>query len=197
MTSLWDDRYSSKEYVYGTIPNEFLKSELVKVQIGKILFPAEGEGRNAVFASTLGWDVTAFDSSLIGKKKADELAAIKKVSINYLLSDFDKFEAEENSFDCIALIYAHTPDSLRMKVHKKLMEYLKPGGKLILEGFSKNQINNSSGGPKNLDMLFSKEMLLDDFSDLSQKTIYEEDIQLSEGQLHKGNASVIRFVGIK
>jgi SAM-dependent methyltransferase len=197
MINLWDDRYSSEEYIYGTSPNEFFKLEVEKIPIGKILLPAEGEGRNAVFAATLGWDVTAFDSSLIGKNKAEKLATINKVSINYLLSDFDKFETEENSFDCISLIYSHIPESIRKKAHKNLIKYLKPGGILLLEGFSKNQINNNSGGPKKIEMLFSKEILLDDFSSLSKVTIYEEDIQLNEGQLHKGNASVVRLVGIK
>jgi hypothetical protein len=64
----WDQRYSQSDFVYGKKPNEYLKAKLVDLKPGRILFPAEGEGRNAIFAAKLGWDVFAFDSSIEGKK---------------------------------------------------------------------------------------------------------------------------------
>jgi len=197
MINFWDERYSSEEYVYGTAPNMFFKTEIEKIEPGSILLPAEGEGRNAVFAATLGWNVTAYDSSISGKNKADALAKKNNVAVDYILKDHDNFESKINSYDCIALIYVHTPEFIRKTLHQKLLNYLKPGGVIIIEGFSQNQINNNSGGPKELEMLFSKEELMDDFSTLDNIEIYEKDIILDEGNFHKGSASVIRLVGYK
>lgn len=195
MTEIWNQRYAQKEYVYGIKPNEFYKDQLLKLQPGKILFPAEGEGRNAVFAALNGWDVVAFDSSLEAKKKAEKLAAENKVELKYLISSIEEFEFEENSFDAIVLVFVHTEN--RDENHRKLIRFLKPGGTLILEGFSKNQLSNNSGGPRNLSMLFSAEELNNDFQSLNDLNISELDIELEEGLLHIGKASVIRIVGTK
>jgi hypothetical protein len=100
-------------------------------------------------------------------------------------------------FDAIALVYAHMPIEMRQNVHQKLVQYLKPGGTLILEGFSKEQISYNSGGPKNIDLLFAEDDLLDDFKELKQKEISKQTIELNEGSFHHGTASVIRLTGIK
>ena len=197
MNSFWNERYAVEEYVYGTEPNEFYREELDKLTPGKILFPAEGEGRNAVFAATRGWDVTAFDASTEGKNKAEKLAESKGVSIQYLINNYDNIQFQPESFDCVVLIYAHMNPLKRNEYHKKLTSFLKPGGKLILEGFSKKQIYNNTGGPRDVNMLFSEEELRSDFENLTQLLIGENDITLKEGQFHDGKAAVIRVVGTK
>ncbi len=195
MENIWNQRYAQEEYVYGVNPNEFYKEELSKLQPGKILFPAEGEGRNAVYAAIKGWDVVAFDSSEEAKKKAEKLAEKNNVRLNYQTASIEEFEFEENSFDAIVLIYVHTMN--REENHQKLLRLLKPGGVIILEGFSKEQLVNNSGGPRNLEMLFSEEELTRDFNDLKEKQITKTETELNEGQLHKGKASVIRLLGDK
>lgn len=79
----WNEMYGTEEFRYGTTPNEFFKEKLDKMKPGSVLLPAEGEGRNAVYAATQGWDVTAFDISAQGKEKAVQLAKQHNVSINY------------------------------------------------------------------------------------------------------------------
>jgi len=195
MSNIWNERYAQPEYVYGVKPNEFFKQELSKLQPGKILFPAEGEGRNAVYAALQGWDVTAFDSSTEAKKKAEKLAADNDVQINYLIASMEGFEYEENSFDALVLIFAHNQN--RESNHQKLLRYLKPGGTLILEGFSKKQLANNSGGPRNLEMLFSEEELNSDFKVLNTLSVVEFEIELEEGRLHIGKSDVMRVVGMK
>lgn len=195
MEKIWNQRYAQEEYVYGVNPNEFYKEELSKLQPGKILFPAEGEGRNAVYAAIKGWDVVAFDSSEEAKKKAEKLAEKNNVRLNYQTASIEEFEYDENSFDAIVLIYVHTMN--REQNHQKLLRMLKPGGVIILEGFSKEQLMNNSGGPRNSEMLFSEEELTRDFNDLKEKQITKTETELNEGQLHKGKASVIRLLGIK
>lgn len=197
MNNFWDKRYNTKEYVYGEAPNEFVKKKLTGLRPGKILFPAEGEGRNAVYAAQLGWDVTAFDLSVEGKYKALNLASKQGVDINYQVLGYEKAEFEPAYFDCICLVFAHMPSAVRRHTHKKLISFLKPGGVLMLEAFSKKQIDKNSGGPSNQDLLFSEQELKEDFSELSELNFEETEAVLNEGPFHQGTASLIRVTGIK
>lgn len=191
----WDERYAQKEYVYGKKPNEFFKQELAKHKPGKILLPAEGEGRNAVYAAKLGWEVYAFDSSSEAIKKAQQLTSENNVEIHYTLSSFEEVDYPDDFFDLIGLFYAHTLS--RADNHKKLIRFLKPKGAIILEGFSKEQIHYNSGGPRKIEMLFSEEELQSDFADLTELITEKMEIQLNEGKQHNGKASVIRLIGLK
>ena len=197
MTEFWNERYGTDIYAYGVEPNEFYKNLLTGLQPGRILFPAEGEGRNAVFAATLGWQVSAFDVSIEGKRKADLLASVNNVTIDYQVNSYENISFPENYFDCIVLIFAHIHPLKRTEYHRKLVSFLKPGGKLIMEGFSKKQINKNSGGPRDIDMLYSVEELQSDFRSLSELEIQETETLLNEGPFHQGTAAVIRVVGKK
>lgn len=135
---------------------------------GKILFPTEGEGRNAVFAAESGWDVSAFDLSESGKKKAEQLAVSRGVSLEYQVGNLSEITYPAESFDALVLVFTHFQASLRESFHRKLFTFLKQGGTLILEGFSKDHLKFSSinplaGGPKDPSMLFSEEELRSDF----------------------------------
>lgn len=197
MNNFWDERYSTDEYAYGEEPNHFIRQQLQKLRPGKILFPAEGEGRNAVYAATLSWRVSAFDLSAEGRRKALMLALKHNVFIDYRIGGFENTEFEAESFDCIALVFAHIHSGKRSEYHQKLLSFLKPGGKLIMESFSKEQILRDSGGPKNPDMLYSVEDMKHDFSTLSELNIEKTETDLKEGDFHIGMASVIRIVGTK
>lgn len=203
MKEFWEERYAAKTFAYGVDPNVFFEKVLKEKQLqGAILFPAEGEGRNAVFAAKQGLNVTCFDMSGQGKLKAEKLAVINNVSINYLVGEFSELHFEEESFDVIVLIYAHFPSNVKTEYHKKIASYLKKGGILILEGFSENQlkINNEyqqSFGPKKVEMLYTVEEIRNDFEDLEIELLKEMKIDLNEGIHHKGIGSVIRFVGKK
>jgi ubiquinone/menaquinone biosynthesis C-methylase UbiE len=197
MRELWNARYNSEEYVYGVNPNTFFEAQLLNLKPGKILLAAEGEGRNAIYAASLSWKVFAFDFSEEARKKALKLADRCKVTIEYTLASFDEIEYEINYFDCLALIYAHQPSVKRKIYHQKLLNYLKPGGTIILEAFSKKQINNNTGGPKDLDLLFSLSELEEDFSEITSYDIKEENIFLEEGIFHSGIASIVQMTGTK
>lgn len=116
MKTFWDERFSQPEYVYGREPNEYLKEKLSAVSSkGAILFPCEGEGRNAVYAAQLGWSVKAFDQSEQGKNKAELLAEQKGVAIEYSIDDVAEVQYPASSFDTLALIYAHFPGEERKR----------------------------------------------------------------------------------
>ena len=194
---MWDQRYAESEYVYGTSPNEFYKLELDNLLHGKILLPAEGEGRNAVYAAEKGWIVSAFDQSEEGRKKAQLLAASRDVIIDYQIHDLEALDYLPGHFDAIALVFVHTSSLKRKVIHQNLIKFLKPGGTLILIGFSTEQLLFSSGGPKELSMLFSLDELRDDFSDMQVQTLERIEFEVEEGEFHRGKASIIKMVALK
>jgi SAM-dependent methyltransferase len=196
----WNDRYSTDEFAYGEQPNNYLKEQLMHLETGTILFPAEGEGRNAVFAAKLGWKVSAFDISIEGKNKALQLAENNNVSIDYQVGELQELDYKAEEFDAIALIYAHFPSAIKSAYHKTLSNYLRKGGLLIFEAFSKKHLdylakNEKVGGPKEIDMLFSIEEIRADFENYEILVLEEKEIELNEGLFHNGQGSVIRFVG--
>ena len=198
----WDERYSETEFAYGEHPNNYLKEQLEKLTPGKILFPAEGEGRNAVFAAKLGWTVSAFDISSEGRKKALELSKRNNVAIDYQVGELQTLNYIEGQFEAIALIYAHFPAKIKSQMHKDLNKYLRKGGMLIFEAFSKKHleylaINPNVGGPKDIESLFSIDEIKTDFSNYDIIELEEKEIHLNEGVYHNGQGSVIRFIGIK
>lgn len=197
MSNFWDEKYDRDDWFYGTKPNEFFKEQLQKVKDGLILLPAEGEGRNAVHAAAEGWNVWAFDSSSVAKKKALSLAENRQLSIRYDVNSVESFHPGESGFDAIAIIYAHFKPDTRHHFFAKLQEWLNPGGKLILEAFRKDQIHNSTGGPKDLDMLYSLKEISQDFRQLYSERLTADTIFLDEGSGHSGKAEVVRYVGQK
>lgn len=202
MVQIWDERYTQEGYAYGEKPNVFFREQLEKLNPGTLLLPAEGEGRNAVFAARLGWNVVAFDQSKAGKKKALALAEKNQVHLEYQVGEFASLFFEEASFDAIGLIYAHFPAEVKSAYHQTLRRYLKKGGLVILEAFSKNHPRNQAanpkvGGPKDIEMLFSKSEIESDFTGFEIQMLEEVEIELHEGPFHDGIGSVIRFVGRK
>lgn len=201
-TERWNDRYSNEEFAYGEEPNQYLKEQLEKLSTGTILFPAEGEGRNAVFAAKLGWNVSAFDISSEGKNKALKLAEANNVIIDYKVGELETLNYQPKKFDAIALIYAHFPAEIKSALHKTLQTYLRKGGIIIFEAFSKKHLeylalNDKVGGPKDIESLFSIEEIQSDFPDYEIVELEEKEIDLNEGLFHNGKGSVIRFVGRK
>jgi hypothetical protein len=192
----WNERYAEKEYVYGTQPNVFFKEQLDQLVAGNVLLPAEGEGRNAVYAALQGWDVVAFDISTSGKEKAMQLSAAQKVVVDYQVTSVLDFKTDIK-FDTIGLCYTHFPIEIRKDAFQHLLKFLKSNGTVIFEAFAKAQLGKPSGGPKNFGMLFSIEEVKDEFPELEFKLLEEKTIELAEGNYHKGKAEVIRFIGIK
>jgi SAM-dependent methyltransferase len=202
LQQFWDERYSKAEYAYGKEPNAFFREQIDYLQPGKLLMPAEGEGRNGVYAARKGWLVDAFDISEKGREKALQLAQEMGVQINYLVGDLDTLSFPENHYDLIGLIFAHFPASRRRAYHQRLVHFLKPGGVIVLEGFSKahrayQQKNPAVGGPQEIQVLFSIEEITSDFYGLQINRLEECEISLQEGLYHVGQGKVIRMVASK
>jgi 2-polyprenyl-3-methyl-5-hydroxy-6-metoxy-1,4-benzoquinol methylase len=201
-TAGWNERYSKNEFAYGEEPNNYLKEQLTKLSVGTILFPAEGEGRNAVYAAKIGWTVSAFDISNEGQSKAIRLAEKNNVTIDYKVGELETLDFETEQFDAIALIYAHFPAKIKSLYHKTFDKYLKSNGTIIFESFSKKHIdyvtaNENVGGPKDIESLFSIDEIKSDFPNYEIIELVEKEIELNEGLYHNGTGSVIRFIGRK
>lgn len=202
MKEFWNNRYKIEESAYGNKPNAYFKKQLLKLAPSKILLPAEGEGRNAVFASKLGWEVSAFDMSEQGKIKAEILAKKNGVHIDYQIGEFEELKYKQEYFEAIGLIYAHFTAELKSKYHKVLDKSLKKGGVIIFEAFSKYNLElvkqgKNTNGPKDIDALFSVNEIKEDFHNYEIIELKEEILEINEGLYHKGQSSVVRFVGKK
>ena len=177
MKNFWNQRYATHETVYGKAPNLYFKSILDSLTPGSLLMPAEGEGRNAVYAASLGWKVEAFDYSSVAQEKALQLAEANDVTIKYDVLEQNEFKAN-TQYAAIGLIYVHLPTKERFVFHQKMIDALLPGGVLIIEAFSKAQINNASGGPKDIEQLYSLDQLKQDFASLNCIQAVEIEIDL-------------------
>lgn len=197
MNDFWDARYKRKEYVYGRSPNAFLKETLPGLSPGKILMPGEGEGRNAVYAAKLGWEVHAFDQSRVAMQKAQDLAKENNVKIGYTIAHISDCELPENAYDAVNMVFLHLPPGAREIWHKQLYKSLRPGGILIMEAFDKEQITFRTGGPSRIEMLYSREILESDFSDFRTLHITRQIVEPNEGADHSGHASTLRVLGEK
>jgi 2-polyprenyl-3-methyl-5-hydroxy-6-metoxy-1,4-benzoquinol methylase len=193
----WNEKFSTDEYIYGKNPNKFFKEQIDKLKPGRLLVLGEGEGRNSVYAAIKGWEVDAVDFSQTAKDKALRLAKKNNVNINYTISNLADFTPSENCYDAIGLVFIHLKPYSRKVVHERIVNALKNNGHIILAAFEKDQLGKNSGGPQSEEMLYSKEELEYDFRDMRIHLLEKETISLDEGDKHKGDASVIKFVAEK
>jgi len=193
----WDERYGEAGFVYGTSPNSFLASVVESLPKGRILSLAEGEGRNAVYLASLGYEVTGVDGSEVGLRKAQQLAAEKGVSLTTIHADLSSFVIEAGQWDGIIACYCHVPPAIRIPLHRAVVSGLKPGGVFVLEAFSKEQIGYDTGGPKSLDLLMSLEELMEELAGLSFIHAARLERDVREGRGHSGLASVVQVLAMK
>jgi SAM-dependent methyltransferase len=197
LQSMWDKRYSLKEFNYGSTPNLYFRSRIRSLSPGKILLVCEGEGRNAVYAAYQGWKTVAMDYSEVGREKALKLAETKNVKLEYHLSPVETFEFPTAEFDAVGLIFAHFEPILRTYVHAQVRKTLKQDGRLIFEAFNKEQIDKFSGGPTDINMLYDLEDLKNDFAGFEFEECLKTQVILNEGICHVGKSEVIRIFGRK
>ena len=144
---MWNERYSTQEYVYGTLPNEFLIQTSSRISGNNVLCLAEGEGRNAVYLAREGYDVLAVDASPVGLEKAEILADDSYVNIDTCVADLSDYDIQPKQWDGIVSIFCHLPADVRQRLHKQVVKGLKPGGKLVLEAYHPRQAERPTGGP--------------------------------------------------
>jgi 2-polyprenyl-3-methyl-5-hydroxy-6-metoxy-1,4-benzoquinol methylase len=196
MKEFWNDRYGNDAYAYGTDPNDFLKTLIIKGN-KKILCIAEGEGRNAVYLASIGHEVTCVDYSEKGLEKAQKLASQSGVNLNLVCADLNEFDFGLEKWDVIVSIFGHFPSAFRQSVHRNFFAALKKNGQVILEAYTKEQLKYNTGGPQSEEMLYSEDLLKSDFEDFGQLEIIAKERMIHEGQFHNGLSSVVQVHAIK
>jgi SAM-dependent methyltransferase len=195
----WEKRYAAPGYHFGTEPNGFLKSKAGLLKPGqKALSIADGEGRNGVFLAEQGLDVTAFDFSPNALAKARALATERGVAVRFEQADLYNYPWPTEAFDVIAAIFFQfAPPPERAKVFAGLKRALKRGGLLLMEGYSPKQLQYKTGGPSEVENLYTRELLEQSFADFSSVEITEYDKEIHEGAGHGGMSALIDLVGRK
>ena len=194
---MWDQRYSSKDYAYGTKANDFLVSMYDKLPTGKILCLAEGEGRNAVWLAEQGNEVTAVDASEIGLKKADKLAKERRVKVTTVHADLADYNIGIQQWDAIISIFCHLPPDLRQDVHHRCIEGLRTGGMLLLEAYTPLQLHYKTGGPPAAEMMMNVQSLSNELISLDFLHLQEQVREIHEGEYHNGTGAVVQALARK
>jgi SAM-dependent methyltransferase len=195
----WEKRFSVPDYVFGTEPNAFLKSQAaVLPRSGTALAVADGEGRNGVWLAERGLDVLSIDWSPTALGKAQALAERRGVALRTAKVDLVQWQWPVAAFDVVAAIFMQflTPEE-RRRVFAGMRDALRPGGLLLIEGYRPEQLNYKTGGPSLVENLYTRALLEAEFSGLSEITITEHDSMTSEGTGHVGMAALIDLVGRK
>lgn len=195
---MWDEKFNTQDFLYGQEPNAFIASQAYRLpQNAHVLCLAEGEGRNAIHLAKANHTVTALDASQVGLDKAMVHAQTHDVEISCVCTDLWHWYATKE-YDAIVASFMHLPHDLRLHTFGEVKKALKKGGVFIMEAFSKNQRlqNFSSGGPKDISLLYDVQELADIFDDETFEMLYlkEEVDTLSEGTGHQGKASLVRLV---
>lgn len=195
--NIWDQRFAEPGFKYGTEPNAFLREQAARLApASRVLVPGDGEGRNGVWLASQGHRVSSVDSSVVGLQKARALAHRRGLSLDTQVADLADWVPEPRSVDAVVLIYTHLPDTFRRLAHRRLAQALCPGGYVLLEAFHPAQLQHRSGGPKDADMLYTPELLDQDFAGLLTPELrWHGEVQLAEGPGHQGLAHVTRWVG--
>lgn len=193
---MWDDKFSHEGYFYGFEPNVFIQSQThLLAPEGSVLCLGEGEGRNAVYLASKGFDITALDASAIGMTKALMMASKRGLSFKTELLDLEHWKPTQN-YNAVVSSYLHLEEPLRTKAFRQAFETLTKDGYFIGEFFSINQIPRESGGPKKPSLLYTVDDLKEVFNIEGAHISYlqECDVLLDEGNGHQGQALVIRVI---
>lgn len=193
----WENRYSTPDFVFGTEPNDFLRSVADQIPAGPVLCLAEGEGRNAVFLATRGHRVTAVDQSVAGLAKARALAAQRNVRLQTFVADLSDFPIEPGAWSGAVAIFMHLPPALRRELLARVATGLKPGGVFVLECYTPAQIAFGTGGPKDPALMPTLAALREELLGLEFAIGQEIERDVHEGGGHTGRSAVVQVLARK
>lgn len=196
----WNERFKTEDFIFGVEPNEYLKekaSEFLKAN-QNILCVADGEGRNSVYLAKQGLSVDAFDVSDVAVEKARGLAQKAKVQVNFSIEDCDTWSWTPNQYDAVLAIFVQFADpQMRQRLFENLQETLKPGGILVLLGYTQKQLEYKTGGPVSIEYLYTEDMLKMAFSEMKILELQSYEKELSEGARHRGMSALVGMVARK
>jgi SAM-dependent methyltransferase len=195
----WNRRFSESGYLFGTEPNVWLHEHGPLWQAGeRVLCVADGEGRNSVWLAQQGLTVDAFDISEVGVRKARDFARVTGVKVNFAVADIATLQWPEGLYDgVIAIFIQFAEPQLRQRIFRGMVKALKPGGRIVLQGYTQRQLEFGTGGPPFASHMYTPELLREAFADLEILDLREYETELAEGTGHKGHSAVIGLVARK
>lgn len=192
---IWDQRYATEDYVYGTEPNGFLAETIPGLDDGgRALCLAEGEGRNAVFLAERGYEVHAVDGSAVGLAKAERLARERGVHIATEVANLDGYKIDPGAWDLIVSIFCHLPAPARQALHREVVAGLRPGGHFVVEAYTPAQLALRTGGPPDAALMMTLAALREELAGLHFVQAREIEREVHEGRLHTGRGAVVQVV---
>ncbi|HEY8905262.1 MAG TPA: class I SAM-dependent methyltransferase [Rhodoferax sp.] len=195
----WNARFQGDTYLFGTEPNHYLRRQAHHWKSGdRVLCVADGEGRNSVWLAQQKLLVYAFDLSDVGVRKAETLAAARNVIVNFSVEDCDSRSWIDNTYDGIAAIFVQFADPpMRERLFQNMKRAVKPGGILVLQGYTPKQLEYKTGGPPFIDHLYTLTMLKDAFASMHLLDLVEYEEEMAEGTRHRGRSALIGMVARK
>ena len=195
----WNKRFESEDYIFGLEPNEYLCAQAAQLAPGgRVLCVADGEGRNSVWLARQGMRVDAFDISEVGVAKARRLAAAAQTRVDFSVADCDAWSWPVETYDAIAAIFVQFADPpMRERLFANIVRCLKPGGLLVLQGYTPKQLVYKTGGPPILSHLYTADLLRSAFTALEIIELREYEANLAEGTQHHGRSALIALLAAK
>lgn len=195
--SQWEARYATTEYVYGTSPNDFLVAEVARLPKGPVLCIADGEGRNSVWLAEQGFTVTSIDLSASAVAKAVALATTRGVSVDARVADASTFDLGRATWSAVVSVFAHMPPDVRADLHRRVVEALAPGGVMLLEAYTPDQVGRGTGGPQDPALCMTLDSLRTELHGLEETYSATLVRPVIEGPLHSGDGSVVQYIATK
>jgi 2-polyprenyl-3-methyl-5-hydroxy-6-metoxy-1,4-benzoquinol methylase len=196
----WNKRFDTPGYIFGKVPNEYLEAQAKHhLKPGdSVLCVADGEGRNSVWLAKQGMQVDAFDVSEIALSKAVALATEEAVQVQFSLASSDTWDWQPNQYDAVVGIFIQFADPvMRVRLFAQMVSTLRPGGMLIIQGYTPKQLVFKTGGPSILEHLYTEDMIRDLIGDLEPVDLYVYEKTLSEGPKHTGMSALLGLVARK
>lgn len=195
----WNERYTRPDFLFGTEPNRFLAAQAHRLRPGtRALALADGEGRNGVWLAQQGLEVVSVDNASVALEKARGLAQAKGVAVQFECADLLTWDWPRAAFDAIAAIFIQFADATtRPELHRRIVAALRPGGLLLLQGYTPRQLQYRTGGPSDPARLYGADVLRQDFADLEILLLREHDEEICEGSAHCGMSALVDLVARK
>jgi len=196
---MWNDRYSEAGYLFGTEPAQFLKEHASYLKAGdRALAVADGEGRNSVFMAEAGLNVTAMDASHIAIEKAKALAMARKVAVDFIEADITHWDWSENQYDMVVAVFIQFvgPEG-RSDIFNGMIKTVKPGGLIMLHGYTPEQVALGTGGPSQIENMYTVDILQNAFADFEMLELKAYGRHVDEGKGHSGQSALIDMVARK
>jgi 2-polyprenyl-3-methyl-5-hydroxy-6-metoxy-1,4-benzoquinol methylase len=192
----WDARFDRDDYIFGTAANAFLAAQRARLAPGqRALAVADGEGRNSVWLAQQGLAVTAFDIAPRGVAKARALAARAGVTVDLHVAAVEQWDWTPAAYDVVVAIFVQfAAPPVRERMFAGMLATLRPGGLLLLQGYTPRQLDYRTGGPPNADHLYTPQLLRAAFAAHEIVELREHDEVLSEGTQHAGMSALIDCV---